>query len=151
MNRFAPLVLAATVTTEFAIRELHEAQPENPHVDIEIEVPVPSALAAINFGSGTGNREPLARFRWKVFYAEMTKASSPKADKYAMHQALLTTARAMVRDRDLKHWERVMQYDILEYEIKLMHLRTGGTVNCSGALPALAAALGIEDPSSARV
>jgi hypothetical protein len=41
----------------------------------------------------------------------MLRANTAK-DKFAMNDALLTTARALVRDRHMKDWERVMQYDM---------------------------------------
>jgi hypothetical protein len=150
MKQILPIALATTVSAELLSQVLNEALDENPHIEQEIVEPAPQASSAVQSSGagdhGGGGQEPLGRFRWKVFYAEMLKANRKK-DRFGMHDAFLTAARTMVRDRELCDWERVMQYDMLKYEMQMLHWRTHGRVNCFGALPAIAAALKIRQPS----
>jgi hypothetical protein len=139
MKAVLPLALAATVTTEFVAEARHGLLVDNPHIEQEVISPAPPPSETHALGS-PGNSEPLARFRWRVFHAEMLKAGVSK-DKFAMHEALLTTARTILHNRALKDWERVMQYEMLKHEIKMTCWRTRGRLECSGALPAIAAAL----------
>jgi hypothetical protein len=145
MKQVLSLALVATVTTEFATEGLHEAQFENLHMEQETTSPITSTSTTNNLSSG-GNPEPLANFRSKTFAREMRKANISK-DKFAMHQAWLATAHAMIRDRALEDWQRVMQYEIMKFEIETIHHRTSGKINCSSVLPALAAALHIPSGS----
>ena len=133
-----PIALATAVGVEFATPRLYEALPENPHTELEIVQPARRISAAVQSGS-SGSGEPLSRFRWKVFYAAMLRAK--RQNKFDMHEAFLTTARALIQDRKLLDWERVMQYNMLKHEMKMLHLRMRGRVNCFGVLPAIAAAL----------
>jgi hypothetical protein len=145
MKRALSLALAATVATECATEGLHEEQLENPHVEPEITCAAPLASTTNKLSSG-GDPEPLGSFRSKVFEKEARRANISK-NKFAMHEAWLATARAMMRDRTLKDWQRVMQYEILKDGIATIHQRTSGKINCYGVLPALAAALHIPSGS----
>jgi hypothetical protein len=145
MKELLPIALVTTVGAEFVTQALHEGLSGNPHIDQEIIEPCPAVSSSQSSSGGSNGTEPLAHLRWKVFYAEMLKANRAK-DSFGMHEALVTAARAMIRDRALAPWERVMQYDMLKHEAKMLHWRTRGRVNCFGALPAVAAALGIQQP-----
>ena len=143
MKTVLPIALVVSVTTDFTIGSPHEVLPENPHTELEVTAPAPPASQTTTLTSGSDS-EPLAHFRWETFHREMLRANTVK-DKFAMNDALLTTARTLVRNRHLKDWERVMQYDMLKFEIKMMYRRTRGRRDCSGALPAIAAALGVSN------
>lgn len=141
MKQVLSLALVATVTTEFATEGSNEAQLENPHVEQEITFPVQPPSTTNNLCSGD-DPEPLGSFRARVFENEARRANISKY-RFAMHDAWLATARAMMRDRILNDWQRVMQYEILKDGIETIYQRTSGKINCYGALPALAVALNI--------
>ena len=145
MKPVLSFVLVAAVAAEFATEGLAEAQLENPHVEQEIAPLAPPASTTNGFNLG-GDTEPLGSFRSKVFARESRRANISKYE-FAMHAAWLATAHAMMRDRNLNDWQRVMQYEILKDEIATIHHRTSGKINCCGVLPALAAALNIPSGS----
>jgi len=92
--------------------------------------------------SSTRNPEPLGHLTGRVLYAE-THAARIRKNKLAMLDAYVETAHALLRDRALEPWERLMQYNILRHDIDMIRLRTRNAVDYSAALPAVAAALGI--------
>ena len=97
MKTVLSFALVASVTTDFTIGSPHEVLPENPHIELEVTAPAKPASQTSTLASRSDS-EPLGRFRWKTFHREMLKANTAK-DKFAMNDALLTTARALVRDR----------------------------------------------------
>jgi hypothetical protein len=145
MKPIIPLTLVVAVATEFATEALHEISRDNPHVEQKISSLTPSASTTNNLSSG-GDAEPLGSFRSRVFARESRRANISK-DEFAMHGAWLATARAMMRDRTLNDWQRVMQYEILKQGIATIYQRTSGKINCYGVLSALAAALNIPSGS----
>jgi hypothetical protein len=147
MKEILSIALGITVGAEFLAQPTRLDVPDNPHTHRENVEPGLAASEARCGHGGDSGIEPLGRFRWKVFYAEMLKANRKKQDPFAMHQALINTAHALVRDRTLRPWERTMQYHMLSHEAKFLEKRTRGRVRCLEALPAVAAALGITKPA----
>ena len=137
------LLLTASIVSSEIAETMDESLFLPPHVEHEANTPKLTEEVRCMTSGGASDSEPLGRFRHRVFHTKMLLA---RQNYVARLNAFADTARTIMQKYPvLKPWQRKQQYDMLKYEIILIKLRTRGVQDFSGALPAVAQALGVFD------